>query len=181
MDPGPVRAGFHVYLLLCFLRFLSDSSSCWQLWATSSVKGSVGATPSGSWSQTMSAFGSPSSPVTVIFPSGTPASRRVCCAWARVWPSVSGVLERPHPTRTKPNATATTTPATRATPHLMVRLQPPKTGQHYYYIRNTGRLVVAPADMFLAEKSLSLPLVDQRLSAHFAASAAEPQPPHFQQ
>jgi hypothetical protein len=35
--------------------------------------------------------------------------------------------------------------------------------------------------MFLAEKSISLPLVDQRLTAHFAASAADQQPHHYQQ
>ena len=35
--------------------------------------------------------------------------------------------------------------------------------------------------MFLAEKSLSLLLVDQRLPVHFAASAADQQPRHYQQ
>jgi hypothetical protein len=35
--------------------------------------------------------------------------------------------------------------------------------------------------MFLAEKSISLPLVDQRLTAHFAASAADQQLRHYQQ
>ncbi len=65
------------YLRILFFRFLSESSSCWQFWATSSVSACDGSTPSGSWSQTMSSFGSPDSPVTVILPSGTPASRRV--------------------------------------------------------------------------------------------------------
>src|SRR5215212_11782778 len=60
------------YLRVLFFRFLSESSSCGQFWATSSVTGCEGATPSGSWSQTVSWFGSPFSPVTVMLSSGTP-------------------------------------------------------------------------------------------------------------
>ncbi len=36
------------YLRFVLFRFLSESSSCWHSWATSSVTGCDGATPSGS-------------------------------------------------------------------------------------------------------------------------------------
>ncbi|MDP8952085.1 MAG: hypothetical protein M3N18_07595 [Actinomycetota bacterium] len=63
-------------LLGFFLRFLSGSSPE-QTVATSNANGHVGAIPSGSWSQTMSAFGSPPvSPVTEMLFSDTPASSR---------------------------------------------------------------------------------------------------------